>query len=53
MWSEVDAGTEEELCVSCRQLEVLPILSRDDFRLTMSAEEPAGRPRRLLQQQKR
>ena len=39
MWSEVDAGTEEELCVSCRQLEVLPIRSGDDFRVTMSVEE--------------
>ena len=43
--------TEEELCVSCRQLEVLPIPSGDDFRVTMSAEEPAGPARRLLQQQ--
>jgi hypothetical protein len=51
VWSEVDAGTEEQLCVSCRQLEVLPIPSGDDFRVTMSAEEPAGPARRLLQQQ--
>ena len=51
MQSEVDAGTEEQLCVSCRQLEVLPIPSADDFRVTMSAEEPAGPARRLLQQQ--
>ena len=51
MRSEVDAGTEEQLCVSCRQLEVLPIPSGDDFRVTMSAEEPAGPARRLLQQQ--